>query len=265
MSENRTTPSLEETRARIDAIDGQLLGLLDARAALSAAVAAAKAGSPDAGKFGLRPGREAAIIRRLLAEPRSAASPQLVVRVWRELMAANLAAQGAFNLTAWGGRDPGRIAELTRQRFGAAPTMTLAAKPEDALAAARQNGGVAVLALTGESAWWGRLLAEPRLKVFAALPDFAAGAPPSALAVADVLVEPTGDDFTFWVTDAPGPAAAIEAALGRDGVAGSFLLESGGLKLFLLSAYYQAEDERLARAPGALSGVIGAAPAPLDA
>jgi hypothetical protein len=31
-----------------------------------------------------------------------------------------------------------------------------------------------------------------------------------------------------------------------------------------LMGYYMPQDERLARAPGRLSGVIGAAPAPLD-
>jgi len=82
--------------------------------------------------------------------------------------------------------------------------------------------------------------------------------------VADVDVEPTGDDRTFWVTDAPQSAAAIEEALSRDGVAATPLLQAGGLKLFLLSGFYQRDDERLARAPGRLSGVIGAAPGPLD-
>ncbi|HEY0436941.1 MAG TPA: chorismate mutase, partial [Phenylobacterium sp.] len=138
------------------------------------------------------------------------------------------------------------------------------AKPEDAIAEARSLGGVGVCALTPDSAWWGRLLAEPKLRVFAALPCLAAWGPMSALAVAEVEVEPTGDDRTFWVTDAPGPARAIEEALSRDGVAAGLLAETGGLKLFKLAGFYQAGDERLARAPGKLSGVIGAAPAPLD-
>jgi hypothetical protein len=86
----------------------------------------------------------------------------------------------------------------------------------------------------------------------------------SALAVAEVEVEPTGDDRTFWVTDAAQPGPAIEEALSRDGVAATLLLQTGGLKLFVLSGFYQPQDARLARAPGRLSGVIGAAPGPLD-
>lgn len=257
-------PSLDEVRARIDAIDADLARLLDERASLATAVAAAKAAAGDGGKFGLRPGRETQLLRGLLARPRQAATPALLVRVWREIMADSLSRQGPFHLSVWGGRDPARAVDLTRLRFGAAPRLAMAPKAEDALAAARTLGGVGVLALTPDSAWWGRLLAEPRLKVFAALPCLAAWGPMGALAVAEVEIEPTGDDRTFWVTDAPGPARAIVEALSRDGVAADLLLETGGLKLFALAGFYQAEDERLARAPGGLSGVIGAAPAPFD-
>jgi chorismate mutase len=241
-----------------------LLRLIDERASLASAVAAAKATEGDAGRFGLRPGREAQLLRKLLAAPRGSASTSLIVRVWRELMGASLAAQGPFHLNVWGGKDPARAVEVARLRFGAAPPLRNFAKPEDALAAAKTPGGVAVAALTSDSAWWGRLLAEPQLKVFAALPCLAAWGPMSALAVAEVEVEPTGDDRTFWVTDAAQPGPAIEEALSRDGVAATLLVQAGGLKLFVLSGFYQPQDARLARAPGRLSGVIGAAPGPLD-
>ena len=265
MSQGKSeAPSLDVVRQRIDALDTELLRLVDERASLARIVAAAKQAAGDGDKFGLRPGREAAILRRLVAAERAAANPSLVVRIWRELIGDSLASQGPFHIAVWGGRDPGRAVELARNRFGAAPPLRQAARPEDAIAAARTSGGVAVCALTSDNAWWGRLLAEPTLRVFAALPCLAAWGPMSALAVAAVDVEPTGDDRTFWVTDAPGPAPAIEAILSRDGVAADLISEAGGLKLFMLAGYYQPDDERLARAPGRLSGVIGAAPAPLD-
>jgi chorismate mutase len=257
-------PSLEDVRARIDAVDAELLRLIDERSALAREVAAAKAAAGDADKFGLRPARETQVMRKLLAAPRVAARPPIVVRIWRELMADSLSLQGPYNVAVWGGRDPGRTMELARMRFGSSPSLRQTAKPEDALAAARTRGGVAALALSPDSAWWGRLLAEPKLKVFTILPCLAAWGPLAALGVAEVEVEPTGDDRTFWVTDAAQSGRAIEEALSRDGVAGTFLIEAGGLKLFILSGFYQANDERLARAPGQLAGVIGAAPAPLD-
>ncbi len=257
-------PSLEAVRARIDAIDVQLLALVDERAGLAVQVAAAKAAAGEADKFALRPGREAQLLRSLLAKPRKAARPSLVVRIWRELIGDSLSRQGAFHISVFGGRESGRAVEGARLRFGAAPALRQVAKPEDALAAAKTPGGVAVLSLASESPWWGRLLAEPKLKVFAALPCLASWGPLAALAVAQVDVEPTGSDITYWVTDAPGSGPAIEEALGRDGVAGDLIAEAGGLKLFALLGFYQTGDERLARAPGRLTGVIGAAPAPLD-
>lgn len=265
-AKNAANPSasLQAVRTRIDAIDADLLALLDERAALAKQVAAAKAAAGEADRFGLRPGRETQVLRRLLAMPRQGATDALVIRVWRELMAESLALQGPFNLAVWGGVQPARAVELARLRFGAAPTLRMTAKPEDAVAAARVKGGVGVLALSPDSAWWGRLLAEPALKVFAVLPCLNAWGPPSALAIAEVEVEPTGADVTLWVTDAAGPAAKIAETLSRDGVAAELLAEAGGLKLFTLAGYYQPQDERLARAPGRLSGVIGAAPEPFD-
>lgn len=266
MSEAKTgsTPSLDAVRQRIDALDTELLRLVDERAALARTVAAAKAAAGDGDRFALRPARETAILRRLIGSARQAANPSLIVRIWRELIGDSLASQGPFHLHVWPGKDAGRAVELTRQRFGAAPSLAQVAKPEDAIAAARRQGGVAICALTPDNAWWGRLLAEPELKVFDALPALAAWGPQSALAIAAVDVEPTGADQTFWVTDAPGPAGAVTDALGRDGVAAELLAETGGLKLFALAGFYQAGDERLARAPGRLTGVIGAAPSPLD-
>ena len=257
-------PSLDEVRERIDAIDADLLRLVVERSNLAHAVAAAKAAAGDSGKFGLRPGREAMLLRKLLAGPRNGAKPALIVRIWRELIGDSLATQGPFHIAVWGGKDAGRAVEVARLRFGVAPALRQVAKPEEAIAEARALGGVAVCALTADNPWWGRLLAEPKLRVFAALPCLAAWGPLSALAVAQVEIEPTGADNTFWVTDAHQPSSAVEAALSRDGVAATLLAETGGLKLYMLSGYYQAGDPRLARAPGKLSGVIGAAPAPLD-
>ena len=196
MGADAPTPplTLDAIRARIDVLDGELLELVGERAALARAVAEAKKAAGDGGRFGLRPVREAQIIRRLLAARNPAASPALVVRIWREIIGDSLSQQGPFHLTVWGGKLEARAVELARLRFGAAPKLTMAGKPEDALAAAKTLGGVGVLALTPDSGWWGRLLAEPTLKVFATLPCLTAWGPTAALAVAQVEVGPSGGD-----------------------------------------------------------------------
>ena len=145
---------------------------------------------------------------------------------------------------------------LAADRYGLSARM--AAKPEAAWKAVRE-GGRALMDLTPSNAWFGRLLAEPDLRVVAALPDHGAGLPRS-LMVQQTQPGPTGDDRTFWATDSAAPNSRIIEALSDAGLAATPLIESGGLKLFVLAGYVQAEDGRLANAPGKLSGVIGAAP-----
>lgn len=258
--------SLDDIRWRIDALDAELLRLIDERSGLAAQVAAAKRAELARGQtlpFGLRPSRETQVLRTLLAQPRQHASTAQIVRLWRDLMSDNLARQGAYRIALCPGRDAGRMTELTRLRFGGTPPIDLHARPDLAVAAAKTPGVVAVAPIA-EGSWWGRLLAEPALKVFSGLPCVSGLGPLSALAVAAIEVEPTGADETFWVTDAAQPSALIEDALAQDGVAASMIAQANGLKLFTLAGFYQADDERLARAPGALSGVIGATSAPLD-
>jgi hypothetical protein len=162
------------------------------------------------------------------------------------------AAQGGA-LIVWGPASQ----VLAADRFGLVARM--AAKPENALASVRDGGARALMDLTPSSAWWGRLLAEPELRVVAALPDHGAGLP-RTLMVQRAQPGPTGDDRTFWATDSALPDARIVATLSDAGLAATPLIAAGGLKLFVLAGYVQAEDGRLASAPGSLSGVIGAAP-----
>lgn len=155
-------------------------------------------------------------------------------------------------LTVWGPASQ----VLASDRFGL--TVRMATTPEAALAAVRK-GGRALMDLTTASAWWGRLLAEPRLRVVGALPDHGHGLPRTLL-VQSADPRPTGDDRTFWATDSALSDARILSRLGEAGLAATPLIAAGGLKLFMMAGYVQAGDARLNGAPGELSGVIGAAP-----
>jgi chorismate mutase len=257
------TLSLDEVRARIDAIDDAMLRLVAERAALAASAAKAKS-SPGELRFGLRAAREAQILRRLLMAKDPSVSTEVVVALWRQIMADNLARQGAFHISLWSAKTLVRTVELARIRFGAAVAIRGAARPDDAVAAAKSLGGVGVLGLASDSPWWGKLLAEPTLNVFAALPCLRRWGPPTALAVARVEVEPSGHDETFWVSDAPQRPDVLIEHLGAIGLAAELLADAGGLRLFSLAGYVQREDARLRLAPGRLKGVIGAAPLPFD-
>lgn len=192
------------------------------------------------------PDAEAIALRQTLAgEPPAGAA------VLRAVLGRIDASVGA-PLVVWGSASQ----TLAADRYGL--TARTAADPDQALAAVR-DGARALMDLTPSSAWWGRLLAEPGLRVVGALPDDRLGVP-RALMIQQAQPGPTGDDRTFWTTDSAAPAATIVEALGAAGLAASPLIAAGGLKLFILAGYVQAEDERLVSAPGGLSGVIGAAP-----
>jgi chorismate mutase len=258
------SPSLDAVRARIDEVDAALIKLVDERASLAREVAEAKRAAGETLTLGLRPAREAALIRSLLAAPGRTASRQLTVRLWREFISDSLVQQGPFHLAVWGGGDAARTVEVARMRFGAAPPLGVYSKPETALAEARQPGGVAVLALATATPWWADLVAEPRLSVFASLPCLESLGPQAALAVADVAIEPTERDETYWVTDAAAPAPHIELVLAREGVAARLIAEAKGVRLFGLAGFFGKDDAKLMRAPGNRRGVIGAAPTPFD-
>jgi hypothetical protein len=192
------------------------------------------------------PDADAIALRALLEDLSPAAAAAM-----RVVLGRIDAASGA-PLVVWGAASQ----TLAADRFGL--TARAAAEPEQALAAVR-DGSRALLDLTPGKAWWGRLLAETALRVVAALPDDRHGLP-RALMIQRTEPGPTGDDRTFWATDSGLADARIIETLGAAGLAASPLIAAGGLKLFMLAGYVQAEDGRLASAPGSLSGVIGAAP-----
>lgn len=220
------TPDIDEGRLALDADLGLALSARMRAAALS------------------RDG-EAIALRRLVRAARSRAEAETLKALWGRLEGAH---RPPLMVTA-------ATTELAADRFGR--SHDLAPDPETALRGA-EAGRPALIEL-GARAWWGRMLVRPALSVVAALPDDPHGLP-IALMIAPELALPTGDDRSFWVTDAAQRAPAIEDALARAGLPGRLLHEGGGLKLFMLTGYVQRDDGRLAGLPGDLTGIIGAAP-----
>ncbi|MFN9251222.1 MAG: hypothetical protein ACK58O_09200 [Brevundimonas sp.] len=148
---------------------------------------------------------------------------------------------------------------LAADRYGRARTVVATA--ETALGAAEP--ATVLIDLDGLGPRWARLLARPDRAVIGVLPDDP-GSRPLALQIGAAMAGPTGDDRTFWVTDAAASDAAIVAVLAGEGLIATPAARAGGLKLFMLTGYVQPHDARL-EAPavatlGRLSGVIGHAP-----
>ncbi len=222
----------------------------------------------DAARLALDDALRTALANRLAApaSPDAPAGPdaEADALALRRLLAGADAAQRAVILAVWG-----RIAGATGPLVvhGSAAALLAADRhgltfqtvaDADAALGAVEAGARALIDLDGRP-WWGRLLARPALRVVAALPDDPHGRP-RALMIAREPGGPTGDDRTFWVTDSAAPEVRIIEALTACGFAAQPLTASAGLKLFMLAGYVQVEDGRLPAAPGALKGVIGAAP-----
>ena len=166
VQDEAVTGSLARLRETIDALDDEILGLVERRLAASRAVAESKSARPD-GHLWMRPRREQAVIARL-CDRATIAPKRLVELVWRELMAFSLQAQVRTELVLHG-PDPERLAALARARFGSAAPIRTAASPSEAIEAARTGEAVAVIALDGAPGWVGVL--PPPLSLFDWLRD----------------------------------------------------------------------------------------------
>jgi len=156
---------LAALRAELDSIDDAMHDLLMRRARVIEAVA--QAGKRSA----LRPGREASIIRRLLARHEGSLPPQALYRMWRELLAATTAMQGGFALAVYD-PDPGAVyTQLAREQYGALTPLRAHHSASQAIADLGSGAAsIAVLPLPSETEGWWTMLLHPDIYVVGRLP-----------------------------------------------------------------------------------------------
>ncbi|MDO9709086.1 chorismate mutase [Paracraurococcus lichenis] len=246
--------ALAALRAEIDRLDDQLHDLVMRRAEVVASLAASgvkRGGSP------LRPGREAMILRRLLARHAGALPGGAVVRLWREIFGASSAMQGGFTVAVYA-REEAQL-RLARDHFGGAiPLRPLPTAARALAAVAAGEAQVAVLPAPeegepAEQAWWTGLDA-PRLQVVARLPFWSEGEA-AALAVAPGAADPSGDDRSLLRLEMAGDRgrAQVAAALAAAGLPPRSLLlrRDGGVVRALaeIDGVVEDGDARLAALP----------------
>ncbi len=229
-------PTLNDLRGEIDRLDDALLDLLTRRARIAAEIAPLKAG---VGAPLLRPGREAEVLRRLVARAGDGVDPLAVVRIWREIMSAALRLQGPFSVAVSAPESGPSCWGLARTQYGVSTPMTGAAGPVQALAlVASGSASVAIVPFPGveePDPWWSRLATDgagvPR--VVARLP-VAEGLSPlgsarDGLAVAAMIPEPSGDDRSLVVIETREPMSrtAITRALADAGFIVHFAASRG--------------------------------------
>jgi chorismate mutase / prephenate dehydratase len=208
---------LPALRAELDRIDNAVHDLLMQRALVVEQVA--KSGKPAA----FRPGREASIVRRLLARHTGPLPRQTLFRVWRELLAGTTAMQGGFRIAVCEAGTGDGMIQIAREHFGALTPLRAHASPGQALSdVADHSAAVAVLPMPRETdasrdAWWASLAhQEPRLHVIARLPFWTAraeGAPVAqALVVAATPPDPSEHDRSVLAVELDGDVSRARLA-----------------------------------------------------
>jgi len=199
----RVPGELAALRAELDHLDDVLHDTLMQRAAVIERVA--KTGKPSA----YRPGREAAIIRRLLARHTGSLPPHVVVRIWREMLAGTTAMQGGFAVAVCQADAAAGFIQAAREHFGALTPVHVHRSSAQAIAeVSAGTASVAVLPMPSETeppraAWWTALLHRdsPRIHVVARLPFWARrpeGAPGvQALVIAAAAPDASGRDCSL--------------------------------------------------------------------
>lgn len=197
--------SLDRIRREIDRIDDTLHDLLMERAGLVEQIANAKA----PGGIALRPGREAAVLRRLVARHHGAFPKTALVRIWREIMGALVGLQQPFTIAVYQPERGAGYIELARNHFGVVWPQIVHLTPGHVVRMVADGqasvGLVPIPTAADAEPWWLALTSDagnlPR--VVARLPvlsqEAAAGRtePLEAFVVACREPEATGDDITL--------------------------------------------------------------------
>ncbi len=222
--------SLSELRGRIDEIDTAIHDLLMQRIEVTQRIGAAK----GADSIFMRPGREAMVLRRLIADHRGDLPRALIVRIWREIFAAVTALQGPFAVAVYAPEGSFGYRNLARDHFGWRTPITAyrsAAQVLEEVGDGRATVGVLPVPVEdGTNPWW-RTLArdgEAMPRVVARLPfaeiESSSAETPAALAISVAEPEETGNDRAYLVVET------------------SQLLSRGNFKQQLANAGFEARD-----------------------
>jgi chorismate mutase / prephenate dehydratase len=212
-----TQADLDELRRRLDRIDDSLQDLLIERLEVIARVADTKRGGAVATHV---PAREAEIVRRLVKRQGDSFPAGTLVRMWRELLAATVRAQGPFAVGAYAPPESPGVWDLARDHYSSHTPMTpyqTTFQVIRAVAERRVAVGVLPMPQDGDSdPWWRHLLSleaeAPR--VVARLPFGPRGNARSeggdALVIGYGAQQPSGQDRTLLATE-----NAVQISRGR--------------------------------------------------
>lgn len=254
--------SIDELRREIDAIDDGIHDLLMRRAEIAQRIGRVKdrERSPV-----FRPAREAMILRRLIRRHTGPLPVQVVVRIWRELLAALTRLQGSFAVAVYVPEERHGYWDAARDHFGGIVPMFAVKSPLAAVRAVSEGtASVGIVPYPAEDEadpWWRHLMngdaSTP--SIITRLPfgerGNGLGEDSDAVVVGFAPFDPTGDDRSMLGIEIEGDISrgrlkdALDAVgLPSDGIRSwrSRDVESASVHLVEVTDHVAPVDPRLA-------------------
>jgi chorismate mutase/prephenate dehydratase len=215
--------TLAELRGKIDAIDAEVHRLLMARAEVIGSLIRTKGTSRPGNAF--RPGREADMMRRLVARHEGALPLATVEHIWREIITTFTHVQAPFDVAMDISVEPERMRDLARFYFGFSVDLV---PIEGAAATVTRVAGTNSLGLIARDqppqagAWWRGLIGAKAPRIMALLPFIGAKGRPAdlpAFVVSPPLADPTASEIRIFAARTKGGFDGLPDAvvLGRAG------------------------------------------------
>ena len=212
----KTEEELALYRQKIDEIDGKLINLLLERIAVVGEVGDYKRRTAP-GRCPIRPGREAEMVRRIMAEFENSPGnpkfpPAAAAAIWRTIIGASTSVEAPLTISIYAPDRENDLIWMAKEYFG--PSIQIVRQPHikrvigDVMDGKAAVGIVPMLRSSDTTYWWTNLTQQSNdmPKVFARVPFVYHGTPgrdaPSALAIARLAPENSGDDHTLLVLEA---------------------------------------------------------------
>jgi chorismate mutase-like protein len=231
---NDSRSDLTEFRREIDRIDESLHDLIMQRAEVVARIGEAK---QDSSGPLFRPAREAEIMRRLVARHTGPLPVRVVVRIWRELIAAFTAMQGPFSAAVWEDGETD-LWDLGRDHFGS--TIPLARHRSarsviQAVSSGEATVGILPLPFIDDANPWWPSLRGSDVRICARLPFLPGGNSRAngleAFVIAKIMPVATGEDRSLLIIECAEPVSRsrLSSVLSKAGCAPEFIIGLDGI------------------------------------
>lgn len=196
---------LDKLRSEIDRLDDDLHDTLMKRAEIVERIGGLK---EDSRQMPLRPGREAEILRRIVARHGGGFPKPAVVRIWREMLSGMCAIQGRITAAVYAPEQGAGCLDLARGHYGVCtPVMPFRLASQVVRAVTEGSATIGVLPMPGmedAESWWIGLMGDspglPRIitRLPFSGPGTGRGDETEALVVAGCFADSTGCDRS-WI------------------------------------------------------------------